>query len=114
MGAMNAQVRQEAAEWLIELQLDMPDATTRQRFGEWLRVSPEHVRAYLELVALWEDARQYDSARQLDVEALIDRARQESNLVDLKPSHAIPPLHSRRVHRNRFVATVAAIVALIA
>jgi len=86
---MNAQIRQEAAEWIVELQLDVPDAATRERFTEWLRASPEHVRAYLELVAIWDDARHYDSGHEVDVETLLARARHETNLVSL--DRTVPP-----------------------
>jgi transmembrane sensor len=81
---MNAQIREEAAEWLIEFRTDEADASTRERFVTWLRTSPEHVRAYLELVALWEDASHYDPARTLDVDALIAPARAATNVVALE------------------------------
>lgn len=79
---MNAQIEEEAAAWLIDIRADEPDAATREQFAAWLRSSPEHVRAYLELVALWEDASLHDRARTLDVDALIELAHSESNVVE--------------------------------
>ncbi|MBL8266541.1 FecR family protein [Steroidobacter sp.] len=80
---MNKQITDEAAEWLIEIQMDQPDAGMRERFSAWLDTSPEHVRAYLELTALWEDANGVDKYRQVDVDALMQAARSESNLSSL-------------------------------
>ena len=81
---MNAQIREEASEWLIEFRTDEADVFARERFVTWLRTSPEHVQAYLELVALWEDAGHYDSARTLDVDSLIALAQAETNVVALE------------------------------
>jgi transmembrane sensor len=81
---MNSQIHQEAAEWLIDLRVDEADATTRERFAAWLRISPEHVGAYLKLVSFWEDAGLYDSARKLDIESLIALACADANVIALE------------------------------
>ena len=78
---MNAQIQSEAADWLIELQTGEVDSPMRERFASWLRNSPEHVCAYLELVSLWEDAGRYDSSHKVDVESLIAAARAEPNVI---------------------------------
>lgn len=80
---MNAQIESEAADWLVEFQTGTPNLRTRERFRCWLRGSPEHVRAYIELAALWEDARLYDSDRTIDIEALIAEAPTESNVISI-------------------------------
>lgn len=51
---MNAQILDEAVEWLVELNSGDADEVDRERFDRWLRTSPEHVRAYLELLPAWE------------------------------------------------------------
>jgi len=51
---MNTQILEEATDWLIELNSGDAGASARQRFDAWLRSSPEHVRAYLELLPAWE------------------------------------------------------------
>jgi hypothetical protein len=48
---------QEAAEWFVEMDCDDVDRMTRQRLDEWLRRSPERVRAFLELLPIWEQSR---------------------------------------------------------
>jgi len=87
---MNAEVRQQAAHWLIEFQTDEPDGAARAQFAEWLRASPAHVRAYLELVSLWEDAAGWDIQREVDVDSLIALAGGEVSVVPLRPAPSVP------------------------
>ncbi len=111
---MNAQIEQEAAEWLIDIRADEPDARMREQFAAWLRASPEHVRAYLELVVFWEDASFCDRARALDVDSLIALAQSEGTVVELDfPSPASrTPRTTAGAPRYRFVA--AAVVSILA
>lgn len=85
---MNAQIYDEASEWLIELQVEDSDSRMRERFATWLDTSPEHVRAYLEVVSLWEDASGLDQQRLLDVDALMAAAKAERNLFPLEIASA--------------------------
>jgi len=80
---MNNQIYEEASRWLVEFSTDEVDAETRRQFGAWLRASPEHVAAYLELGAFWDDASHYDPQRKLDIEALIAGSSAQENLVEL-------------------------------
>lgn len=117
---MNAQIREEAAEWLVELRVGEVDADMRDRFAAWLRTSPEHVRMYLELVAFWDDAGAYDKSRSLEVESLIALARAESNVVALESVAGIDPdpvkaaVPSAQNRASRFKLTAVAAVVLIA
>jgi len=121
---MNTQIREEAATWLIEFRTDETDPGMRERFTQWLRTSPEHVRAYLQLFALWEDASDYDSARKLDVESLVALARADGNVVALEPSSsrhhirnsapALPLTTARIAFRFRAAAAVLASVLIAA
>lgn len=80
---LNLQIYQEACEWLITMRGSEQDAVTRERFDAWLRKSPEHVRAYLEVSATWEDTALHDPTRVVSAEMHIARARGEDNLVTL-------------------------------
>jgi transmembrane sensor len=51
-----AQIREEAAEWFIALREEEVDASGRKSFDQWLRTSPDHVRAFLRISALWQGA----------------------------------------------------------
>src|SRR5688572_15942701 len=52
---LNAQILEEAVEWFVDFSAGDVDPVARQRFDLWLRTSPEHLRAYLELLPIWED-----------------------------------------------------------
>lgn len=119
---MNAQIQSEAADWVVEFQTGEPSARARERFAGWLRTSPEHVRAYIELVTLWEDARLYDRSHTVDVDALIAAARTEPNVVSLEGverSAPEPEAESARRSASAFLArrgvsvAIAAAVALL-
>lgn len=79
----NTQILDEAAYWLVELNEGEVDAAGRQEFDRWLRASPEHVRAYLQISALWEDAPLLAKDRDLDVDALLQRIVPKDNVVHL-------------------------------
>jgi transmembrane sensor len=81
---MNSQIREAAAQWLVEFRTDTPDAAARRQFASWLRTSPEHTQAYLDLLALWEDAQRYDPQRGLDIDALVALARVDTAITDLR------------------------------
>src|SRR3569833_2591455 len=80
---LNLQICEEAAQWLVELRTGDFDSTGRQRFDEWIRSSPEHLRAFIEMTALWEEAGQVDAPRHFDVNTLIAQVHAEGNVVPL-------------------------------
>lgn len=87
---MNAEIQSEAADWVVEFQTGGADALARERFAGWLKASPAHVRAYIELVTLWEDAGLYDRSRTIDLDTLIAAARAEANVVSLASPRSCP------------------------
>jgi len=114
---MNQQIYEEAAEWLVELR-SRPDATTRQRFDQWLSTSPEHVRAYLECTAIAETAEAGPRATPRELEELIARAGRSSaaNVVPLMPVHATSEVQGRSwsVRSSRHARFGAAAMVLVA
>lgn len=70
----NGQVLEEAAEWLIELRESGSRGQAAARFLDWLRASPEHITAYFEMAALWEDIPRLVATENVDVEALVASA----------------------------------------
>jgi transmembrane sensor len=134
----NRQIQQEAAQWLVELNADEPDASARAEFDTWLRASPEHIRAYMELLPLWNDSAELGDIENMGREELIALAaggvadvtelRQEpsqhceqpqrldeaqrsaTNASTLQPE----PLESRRAHRRFLRPLAAAAMVLIA
>src|SRR5579859_13788 len=76
----NSQILEEASAWFVELTEGRLTDKVREQFSDWLRSSPEHVRAYLQISALWEDAPQFLKGAE-DVEELIARTRAADNVV---------------------------------
>ena len=73
--SLRRQIVSEASEWFTEFRTGDATATTRQRFDDWLRQSPEHIQAYLEVAAAWAELPTRVEAGCLDIEALVQRAR---------------------------------------
>jgi transmembrane sensor len=110
---LNAQILAEAADWLIEFSAGDVDAVARRKFDSWLRASPEHVRAYLEILPVWEDGARRSEASDPGPEALIALARGADNVLPWEPNAAQsgelnPPNTGKSQLRRR--AVVAALV----
>lgn len=86
----NQQIFSEAAEWLVEFREESVDPQLRAQFNRWVRQSPEHIRAYLEVAAFWADVPRLVAKDDVDVEALIAYGRGDDNVVPL-PRLAISP-----------------------
>lgn len=79
----NAQIVAEASTWFVELSEGDVSAAAREAFAAWLRASPEHVRAFLQISAVWEDAPRLGKGSSADIDALLARVQSESNVVPL-------------------------------
>jgi len=53
---LSDQMLKEAADWFVEFRADEVAQADRESFVQWLKVSPEHIRAYLQVTAHWEEA----------------------------------------------------------
>jgi len=107
-----------AAEWFVEFAAGEPDLQTRQAFDAWLRRSPEHIRAYLELMPFWDDATRIDAQGDQSADHLIQLARSDTGNLTALPiqgsfthrpfSRAFRPLNDGA--RRLLVAAAAAVV----
>jgi transmembrane sensor len=80
----NEQIYQEACEWFVEFRSGELDAMDRRRFDDWARKSPEHLAAYLEIAAVWNEGLTRDSGLKWDTQTLIAQAAAENpNIVPL-------------------------------
>jgi transmembrane sensor len=94
----NAQIYTEASEWLVEFRAGDVGAQGRREFYEWLKTSPEHLRAYLELAAIWNEGSSLDADRTFDDVRLMQEVERESNISALaipKPSQTAAATPSR-------------------
>lgn len=122
---LNGQISEEAAEWFIEFRTGDIDAAGRRAFDVWVRSSQEHLRAYLEIAAIWNECDALDAQREWDTAALISLA--DENVVPLsaygtavsRPGSRAPSAQQsstapkRRIRSSR-LAAIAASVAFVA
>jgi transmembrane sensor len=90
-GKTHAAVIAEASEWFIDFRAGDVDGETRLRFIEWLRRSPEHIQAYLEVSGVWSELPSSDPEGRFDIASLISRARSEPDVIALSPLNPPPP-----------------------
>jgi transmembrane sensor len=121
---LNNQIYEEASEWFVECRAGDLDDKTRKAFDTWLRKSPEHMSAYLELSAIWNEGRLLDPHGKLDQNTLIAEALAgHDNVIDwsgtrndfdvpaaaLAPAPAPAQHEHRRFSRWRVAATAASL-----
>jgi transmembrane sensor len=80
---LNRQILEEASEWFVDFRVGDVDAAARAHFDEWLRRSPEHIRAYWEIAKTYVELPDQSDFGKLDVAALIAYARSDDNVVPL-------------------------------
>jgi transmembrane sensor len=81
---LNEQIYQEACEWFVEFRSGDLDDAGRRGFDLWARKSPEHLAAYLEIAAIWNEGSALDSYLKWDVQTLIAQAAADAtNVVPL-------------------------------
>jgi ferric-dicitrate binding protein FerR (iron transport regulator) len=86
---MNRQIYEEASEWIVELGAGDVDQGARERLDAWLRTSPQHIQAFLELAGLWEECSDPDLDQRNSKELLMARACDSINVIALES--ATPP-----------------------
>ena len=109
----------EASAWFIEFRAGDVDGDARARFIEWLRRSPEHIHAYLEISGVWADLPTADPEGKIDIAALIERARSAPDVIALpseQPRAGTAPsaVKPRAVWRSRRAAVALAAAVLLA
>jgi len=104
---LNRQILDEASNWFVDFRVGDVDSTARERFDQWLRQSPEHIRAYMEIAKTYVEFAALSPERQIDVQELVAYARSGGNVVPLdtatRPAQPLSaaaepnwPLHAER------------------
>lgn len=78
-------ILEQACGWFIDFNEGELDGGGRERFNQWLRRSPEHVQAYLEIAATWQDSSRLVGAHPSDATALVNQPLSETNVVPFDP-----------------------------
>ena len=116
----NQQILDEAANWFIDFRAGDLDASARQDFHEWLRRSPDHIQAYLDIAATYAELPAPAATGEIDVQAFIDSARASAdlNVVSLDQRRSAigrsPEERHRPVSVSKRVLPVAASFLLVA
>jgi transmembrane sensor len=121
---LNAQIYEEACEWFVDCRADDFDDSARNRFDSWLRTSPEHLKAYLEIAAIWNEGPLLDPKGKFAAETLIAQAASDrDNVIELSPKrsagiaatmHAFSGEPRRRLRRPHFAAVAASLIVALA
>jgi transmembrane sensor len=80
----------EASAWFIEFRAGDVNGEARLHFIDWLRRSPEHIQAYLEVSGVWGELPTSDPDGKIDIGSLIARARSEIDVIELPSPGARP------------------------
>src|SRR5258705_13038303 len=89
---MNTQIYEEACTWFVDSRAGDLDDAGRREFDRWLRKSPEHLSAYLEIAAIWNEGPSLDPRNKWATNTLIEQARaaEHHNVVALGARLAWP------------------------
>ena len=109
-GRRNELLAAEAADWVIAL--GDADSETRKAFAAWLRTSPEHIREFLAISAIWSALP--DVSSRPSAEELVRMAQTQANVIPVPGLERIPARESRsrRILRRRWAGRAAAAVVL--
>jgi transmembrane sensor len=80
---LNTQIYEEACEWFVEFRGGDMDTSARRLFDFWLRKSPEHLSAYLEIAAIWNEWPSFDPKQKWNAATLIAHAAKDRENVVL-------------------------------
>jgi transmembrane sensor len=89
-GKPHAAIVAEASAWFIEFRAGDVNGEARLSFIDWLRRSPEHIQAYLEVSGVWAELPSSDPYGKIDISSLIARARSEIDIIELSPAGSRP------------------------
>lgn len=113
----NREIREQASAWFVDFRVGDVDARSREEFLIWLRRSPEHIQAYLEISATYASLPAPNLTGDDDVHALIERAKSAWNInvvsIDARQAHSAANERARERKRRRVTAGVIAAMFLM-
>jgi transmembrane sensor len=92
---VNRLILEEASEWFVDFRVGDVDGGARERFDEWLRRSPEHIRAYMEIARIYAELPLMKLAGKIDVDSLIAYAHSGENVVPFNDAGTAQPNEPR-------------------
>lgn len=91
---LSGQIVEEATTWFVEFNEGEVAQLDREAFIDWLKTSPEHVRAYLQVSAHWEDAQSLSKTSLPSIDELVALSREPMTA-------KVIPISSVRASENR-------------
>ena len=85
----NTQIYEEACAWFVECRSGDLDAAARTEFDRWLRKSPEHLSAYVEIAAIWNEGPSLDPTNKWDIDTLTRQAARDTDNVVALPGMSL-------------------------
>lgn len=100
------QIVDEASEWFVTMRDPDISAERRAAFVDWLRASPVHVGAYVDIARLWGDVSRIDGDLDIDLSSALF-----PNVVSIKEGAARPvrPNVASRAKRSRWLGLAASL-----
>ncbi len=72
---INQQILDEACDWFVRMRVDESSTANERELIAWLKRSPEHVSAYLDVAAIWQEALDVQTDAHLEISIRIAAAR---------------------------------------
>jgi transmembrane sensor len=96
----NRQILEEATAWFVEFRGGEVEGSKRRTFAQWLRQSPEHIRAYMEIAKVYARLPAAKSVDSTQLERLFARTRMRAhaNVVTLDTKY--PDASPKTPHRG--------------
>jgi transmembrane sensor len=88
---VNRLILEEASEWFVDFRVGDVDERARERFDEWVRRSPEHIRAYMDIARTYVELPLVKLSGSIDVDALIAYAHSGGNIVPFNDAGTAQP-----------------------
>ena len=115
----NRQILEEASAWFVEFRTGKPAAMAREEFMQWLRHSPDHIRAYLDISRHYVQLPGSANVTSVETDRLLEKARTRltEGVVSMDEVRAPPaPISVRptRAVRRPFVIGIAATLLIVA
>jgi len=113
---LNGQINTEAARWFVEFRSGDIDACGRREFDAWVRASPEHLRAFMEIAALWRHSAAVDPRGRFSLEELVASVQEAGNVVRLDSdadSAGAPPSERRFPGKGLRIGSIAAAAVIV-
>lgn len=121
---LSPQVLKAASSWFVEFNEGEVAASQREEFVQWLRASPEHVRAYVQISAHWEEGWALGRKEDLTVEQLMELGcsdvssltldRQWGSLFAPKEAAQVAQASALRSRIPRILALAASVIVVVA